>query len=401
MVRRIVFILALGVLLSLPISAQDDTTDTAPLTLRAEAPDLTQAVLTEVASGFTYPLLVTHAGDGSGRLFVVEQHGVIKLIEDGTVGASPFLDITDRVSGAVLRGYSEMGLLGLVFAPDYAESGVFYVNYVDKNQVTVVSQFNVSADDPNVADPASEVVLFTLRQPFPNHNGGHMAFGPDGYLYISVGDGGAANDPLTTGQDPSDWYGSLLRISVDGSGAYTVPEDNPSAADDRFAPETWQYGLRNAWKFSFDRATGDLYVADVGQNLYEEVNFIPADEGSGANYGWSDFEGNDPFNATTAPEGMVEPFFVYPHSGGECSVTGGYVYRGEAIEALEAVYVFGDFCTGRMWASWRDADAAWQTVDFLRAGFSVSGFGEDEAGELYVLDYQNGAVYRFDPAAAS
>lgn len=396
MFRRIVFMLVFMVLFAMPINAQDEA-DSTPITLHAEDPDLSGIALTEVARGFTYPLLVTHAGDGSGRLFVVEQHGVIKLIRDGQTLPAPFLDITDRVSGSVLRGYSEMGLLGLAFPADYADSGVFYVNYVDKNQVTKVSQFTVNADNPDAADPASETILLQLEQPFPNHNGGHMAFGPDGYLYISVGDGGAAGDPLDTGQNPSDWYGSLLRISVDGSGTYTAPEDNPFVTDSSFAPEVWAYGLRNAWKFSFDRVTGDLYVADVGQNVYEETNFTPAGEGAGANFGWADYEANHPFDVGTAPEGMVVPFFEYPHQDGDCSVTGGYTYRGEGISALEGVYVFGDFCTGRLWASWRDADGVWQTVDFLRAGFSVSAFGEDEAGEVYVIDY-DGAIYRFDVA---
>jgi glucose/arabinose dehydrogenase len=397
MAKRWMVLVMLVAALAVGVSAQDAETTEEVLTLRP-TPTLTGIGLTPVASGFTSPLLVTHAGDGTGRVFVVEQHGVIKLMREGEVLPTPFIDLTDRVSGAVLRGYSEMGLLGLAFAPDYAESGVFYVNYVDKNQVTQVSQFTVSADDPDVADPASEVVLLSLRQPFPNHNGGHMAFGADGHLYISVGDGGAAGDPLVTGQNPSDWYGSLLRIAVDGSGNYTIPEGNPNATDAAFAPETWVYGLRNAWKFSFDRATGDLYVADVGQNVYEEVNFIPAGEGAGANFGWAAFESRHPFNSNTAPEGMVEPFFEYPHRNGDCSVTGGYVYRGEALAAqLEAVYVFGDFCTGRVWASWRDLDGAWQTLDFLGAGFSISAFGQDEAGELYVVDY-SGTVYRFEVA---
>jgi glucose/arabinose dehydrogenase len=384
-------------LLVLPTLAQDEAAEEAPLTLHEQAPDLSGIALARVATGFTAPLQVTHAGDGSGRVFVVEQHGVIKIIEDGQVLARPFIDLTDRVSGAVLRGYSEMGLLGLAFAPDYADSGVFYLNYVDKNQTTRVSQFRVSADDPNLGDPSSEVILMTLRQPYPNHNGGHMAFGPDGYLYISLGDGGAANDPLVTGQNPADWYGSILRVAVDGSGTYSVPLDNPVTEDSRFAPEVWNYGLRNVWKFSFDRATGDMYLADVGQNLYEELNFVAAGEGAGANFGWSDFEGRHPFNRSSAPAGMVEPFFEYPHRSGDCSVTGGYVYRGEAVPALEAVYVFGDFCTGRMWASWRDAAGSWQTVEFLQAGFQLSAFGEDEAGELYAVDYR-GTIYRFEAA---
>lgn len=376
------------------VAAQDE-----PVTLRESAPDPELVTLVSIADGFTTPLFVTDADDDSDRLFVLEQPGIIWIVEAGNRLGTPFLDITDRVTGAVLRGYSEEGLLGLAFHPDFAENGLFFVNYVNKNSTTVVSRFSVSADDANLADKASEEILFTLAQPYANHNGGHMEFGPDGYLYIAVGDGGAAGDILNTGQNVTDLLGSLLRIDVDtaGTGLYSAPADNPFATvDPSFAPEVWLYGVRNPWRFSFDIATGDLYIGDVGQNIWEEVNFLPADAPGGANLGWSDFESNHPFKTNTAPEGMVTPFFEYSHDGGNCSVTGGYVYRGSVLPDLVGTYLFGDYCSGRIWASYRDLDGEWQTNLFFESPLTISSFGEDAAGELYVVDY-SGSVYRFEP----
>lgn len=236
-----------------------------------------------------------------------------------------------------------------------------------------------------------------MEQPYPNHNGGHLAFGPDGYLYISVGDGGAANDPLLTGQDPSDWYGSLLRINVNAEEGYIVPDDNPYVNNPEFAPEVWNYGLRNVWRFSFDRTTGDLYLADVGQNIWEEVNFQSAESAGGENYGWNSFEASQPFATSSAPEGMIYPIAEYSHQEGDCSVTGGYVYRGEAIMDLQGVYLFSDYCTGRVWATYRDESETWQTNEFLNLNRQISSFGEDESGELYLLDY-NGVVLKIESA---
>lgn len=368
------------------------------ITLRDAAPNPSNVVLEQVAGGFRSPLYMTYAPDGSGRIFVLQQTGQIYILQDGEQLPDAFLDLSDRVSQDVLSGYSERGLLGLAFHPNYAENGYFYVNYTTRGDGTThVSRFSVSADDPNVGDAGSESLLLTIPQPYANHNGGQMAFGPDGYLYISVGDGGSANDPLATGQNPSDLLGSLLRIDVDseeGEGSYAVPDDNPSASDANFAPEVWAYGLRNVWRFSFDRATGDLYIADVGQNRWEEVNFIEAGTPGGMNFGWNVFEGSMPFAGGTAPEGMIYPIAEYQHGENGCSITGGYVYRGEQVSELEGVYLFGDYCSGRIWASYRDGSGSWQTDLFMTPQMQISSFGEDENGELYIVDY-GGRIFRF------
>lgn len=381
--------------LALPILAQEATEEPTQepqaVTLRESAPDPAQVEIVEFATGFDNPLYVTPAGDGSGRLFVVEQAGKIKVLQDGA--ESVFLDLSSIVSQTILSGYSEQGLLGLAFHPNYAENGYFYVNYTHRNRgETQVARYSVSADDPNVADPDSAQLLLTLRQPYPNHNGGHLAFGPDGYLYISVGDGGAAADPLNTGQDPKDWYGSILRIDVDNGEPYGIPEDNPFADGAEGSPEVWAYGLRNAWRFSFDRANNDFYIADVGQNLWEEVNYVAADDASGANYGWDYFEASQPFESRQAPEGMIYPIAEYSHGDG-CSVTGGYVYRGEVITDLQGVYLFSDYCSGLVWATYRNADGEWLTNIFKDMNTQVSSFGEDEDGELYIVGYQ-GTIYK-------
>ncbi len=368
------------------------------VTLRETAPDPANVVLEQVASGFRSPLYLTYAPDGSGRIFVLQQPGQIFIMQDGEQLSAPFLDLSNLVSQDVLSGYSERGLLGLAFHPDYAENGYFYVNYTSRaTGATHVSRFSVAPDDPNIANAASEVLLMTIEQPYANHNGGQMSFGPDGYLYISVGDGGSANDPLATGQNPSDLLGSLLRIDVDteeGEDLYAIPEDNPSASDPGFAPEVWAYGLRNVWRFSFDRATGDVYIADVGQNRWEEINFIEAGTPGGMNFGWNVFEGSTPFAGGTPPEGMIYPFAEYQHGENGCSVTGGYVYRGEQVSELEGVYLFGDYCSGRIWASYRDTAGNWQTDVFMTPHMQISSFGEDEAGELYIVDY-GGRIFRF------
>jgi len=246
------------------ISAAQDTTD--PVLFRESAPDPASIRLEPFASGFDRPLYVTSAGDGSGRLFVVEQSGRIHVYSAEGVNLGVFLDTTDLVSPNVFSGgYTERGLLGLAFHPDYADNGLFFINYTDRGGATAVARYSVSAD-PDRADPASADVIFSLAQPFPNHNGGHMDFGPDGYLYISLGDGGAAGDPLDAGQNTGLLLGSILRLDVNSDSGYTIPADNPFVNSDQGEPEIWAYGLRNVWRFSFDRATGDMYLGDVGQN---------------------------------------------------------------------------------------------------------------------------------------
>lgn len=379
-------VVACGLLLVLTlgaaVQAQDDTTPPDPSTIQ----------LVTIAEGFERPTYVTHAGDGSGRLFVMDQGGHIWVVKDGATLEAPFLDVSALVS----RGGNEQGLLGLAFHPNYEENGFFYIDYTDVNGDTVVARYSVSADDPDAADTDSAKILLQVDQPFSNHNGGHLAFGPDGYLYIALGDGGSGGDPQGNGQNLSALLGKILRIDVDGGDPYAIPDDNPFADDESTAPEVWAYGLRNPWRFSFDRANGDLYIGDVGQNAWEEVNFQPGDSGGGENYGWNIYEASHPFAGTGDTETLVMPFAEYGHNEG-CSVTGGYVYRGEMIPELQGVYLFADFCSGRMWASYRDDSGTWQTSIFMDTGLSISSFGEDEEGELYLTDF-SGQVSQFQPA---
>ena len=371
------------------------------LITRERAPLAANVLLSRIATGLHRPLYATHAGDGSGRLFLVEQSGKIWILRDGVKSTQPFLDVSGLISPAALTNqYTEQGLMGLAFHPGYQDNGEFFINYTDRTGGTVVARYQVSADNPDFADAASAQVLFQLAQPYANHNGGHIDFGPDGYLYIALGDGGSANDPLGAGQNRRLLLGSILRIDVDSAFPYAIPPDNPFVADPDARDEIWSYGLRNPWRFSFDRATGDMYFADVGQNQWEEVNFEPADSIGGVNYGWNAFEGNHLFarGGSSGEVGVHQaPFFVYGHAHG-CSVTGGYVYRGEAIADLQAVYLLGDYCSGRIWVAWRDHDFNWKAAEFMRTGLQISSFGEDEAGEVYVIDY-GGDLYRFDPAA--
>lgn len=381
--KSAVILLALLIVSALITQAQSND----PVT----PPDGTGYQLVEVASGLNKPLYITNAGDGSNRLFILEQPGMIRVLRDG--GMQTFLDLTDRVNQDVLSSYSERGLLGLTFHPNFAENGVFVVHYNDRNGDTVISRFHVMADDPTQGDPNSEEAIFTHEQPFPNHNGGQIEFGPDGYLYIALGDGGSAGDPLGNGQNPQSLLGKILRINVDGDAPYTIPESNPAnTVNPDLAPEIWAWGLRNPYRFSFDRATGDLYIADVGQAEWEEINFQSADSSGGENYGWVHYEANRAYSGQPEPEGHVRPVAAYDHSQG-CSVTGGYVYRGQALTDLQGVYLFGDWCSGKTWALYRDEADMWQMSEFINTPYQISGFGEDEQGEIYVIDY-SGSVYK-------
>lgn len=353
------------------------------------------------ASGFTRPLYLTHAGDGSGRLFVVEQGGAIWVLRDGQRLETAFLDVSDRISPEALStGYTERGLLGLAFHPDYAENGVFFIDYTDHSGSSVIARYTVSADDPDRADPASEQQLLVVEQPYANHNGGHLAFGPDGYLYVAMGDGGSGGDPQNNAQNLGTLLGTILRLDVNAEDGYAIPDDNPFVATGNTRPEIWAWGLRNPWRFSFDRETGDLYIADVGQNEWEEVNFQPADSPGGENYGWRPYEGSQIYSGEQPASEPVMPIAEYSHSGtGGCSITGGYVYRGKAIPALVGTYFYGDWCSGTIWSARPPgAGGAWDVRVALESGQSISSFGEDEAGELYVIDYDSGQISRFVPA---
>jgi glucose/arabinose dehydrogenase len=359
----------------------------------AQSPAQASFQLRPVAQGLSSPLFVTHAGDGSGRIFIVEKGGAIRILLDGSLLPEPFLDITDRVNSAA----SERGLLGLAFAPNYSETGYFFVNYTDSAGDTVVSRFQVSAD-PNVADPDSEFLVLNIAQPAPNHNGGMLLFGPDGYLWIGTGDGGAAMDRFGHGQNPATLLGKMLRIDVtsDPTQPYLIPPDNPWVTDTwngaEVEDEVWAVGLRNPWRYSFDRESGDLWIADVGQNRFEEVNLVPAGSPGGLNFGWPIMEGLHCVSEPCNQEGLHLPLVEYVNGGGNCSVTGGYVYRGARFPHLYGVYFFGDYCSGRVWATWQDDGGQWETVEVLDNAGSLSSFGEDEAGELYLTNLSNGTV---------
>jgi glucose/arabinose dehydrogenase len=339
----------------------------------------------EVGSGINLPVAITNAGDGSQRLFVVEKTGRVWIVVNGQTGVEPFLDIRDRVGSAA----SEQGLLGLAFHPDYESNGYFFVYYTDRAGHTQVSRFQVS-DDPDRADPDSEEGVLAVDQPASNHNGGQIAFGPDGALWIGLGDGGGAGDTYGNGQNKGTLLGSLLRIDVDEL-PYSVPADNPFVSEPGARPEIWAYGLRNPWRFSFDLATGDVYIADVGQNTYEEVNVVPASL-AGLNYGWPIMEGQHCFGQSRCDQaGLTLPVAEYDHSMG-CSVTGGYVYRGQQFPALLGIYFFGDYCSSRVWALARSS-GVWQAVEVAPAPGRISTFGQAEDGEVYLAGLDTGTIY--------
>jgi glucose/arabinose dehydrogenase len=364
--------------------------------------------LSEVASGFSSPVHLTHAGDGSGRIFVVERSGRIKILGGGT-----FLDIA-----GIVQGGGEEGLLSVAFPPNYATSGYFYVYFTDArtanagNYDNVLARFSVSSGDPNLADPASEEILMIYEHPIEaNHNGGQIAFGPDGYLYIATGDGGGGGDLYENAQDLGSELGKILRINVGGASAgppppgpytiylplimnsgglaYLIPPDNPFLSDPTALDEIWAYGLRNPWRFSFDRLTGDLWIGDVGQGAWEEIDRQPAASAGGENYGWDCREGahdytdpNGDFNTNCGGLTFVDPIHEYDHTLG-CSVTGGFVYRGTAISALQGIYLFADYCSGRVWGLQNDAES-WVSQELTNGGFGLVSFGENEAGELFL-----------------
>lgn len=350
--------------------------------------------LLEVVGGFSGPVEITTTGvAGDQRLFVVEQEGRIRITTpSGITNPSPFLDISEPVNSFA----NEQGLLGLAFHPDYVTNGHFFVNYTRSDDATVISRFTVDAADPDLADASSEVVFMTIPQPYTNHNGGCLRFGPDGYLYIGTGDGGFFGDPGNRSQSPTQLLGKMLRIDVDGP-TYSIPADNPWAGSADTLPEIWQFGLRNPWKYTFDRETGDLWIADVGQNAWEEIDFQPASSAGGENWGWRCYEGDVIFNASGCG-GVSEydfPAFVYDHFSGGLSVTGGFVYRGELNHQLVGHYVFADYVTGRWWSmKWNECSNDWDVFPQGVVQSDISTFGEDADGELYVGDLQTGGIYR-------
>ena len=349
--------------------------------------------LETVGTGFARPLYLTYApGDTTDRLFIVEQNGTIAILKGGRRQEPLFLEIDSRVGSRA----NEQGLLSMAFDPEYGDNGIFYVYYTDNGGGTVVARYRVSADNPDAADPESEEVLLRVGQPYGNHNGGQIKFGPDGYLYIALGDGGSGGDPLDSGQDRSTLLGTLLRIDVRSGSPYVIPADNPFVGHEGVRPEIWAWGLRNVWRFSFDRGTGDLFLADVGQNKWEEVSFQPASSPGGENYGWNRFEGDEPYgNRSTegmARREMVFPIAVYGRGEG-CSVTGGYVYRGQQLPALAGNYIFGDYCSGIVWTLTPQTDGTWLRTVLFNAPSEITSFGEDANGEVYVI-IRTGTIYR-------
>jgi glucose/arabinose dehydrogenase len=351
-------------------------------------------VLSQVATGFSDPTDIAHAGDG--RLFIVEKAGRIKILDPATGVTNPTVFL--NISAIVGDNGSEQGLLGLAFHPDYAVNGYFFVNYTNNSGDTRVSRFSRSANNPDVADANSELVLLSIDQPYSNHNGGCIKFGPDGYLYVGMGDGGSAGDPQNLSQNPTSLLGKMLRIDVDNGTPYGIPPSNPFVNDPNTADEIWAVGLRNPWRFSFDRQTGDLWMGDVGQNQWEEIDMQPAASAGGENYGWRCYEGNVAYNNNgCGPVGnYTAPVFVYSHGNSNCSITGGFVYRGTQEANLAGMYVYCDYCTGIFWGlKPGGAPNTWNNIQLGNfANYNFAAYGEDAAGELYAAGLSDGVIYR-------
>jgi glucose/sorbosone dehydrogenase len=357
---------------------------------RTERAAATQLALQQIGRAED-PVAITHAGDS--RLFITEQRGRVMVHDGTTVLPVPFLDIRSIVRSPT---ESEQGLLSVAFHPNYHSNGFFFVNYTDLGGDTVVARYSVSATDANRADPNSARIILQIDQPYANHNGGQLQFGPDRYLYIGMGDGGAGGDPENRAQNLGSLLGKVLRIDVDreeGSRRYAIPSSNPLVDNYSARGEIWALGLRNPWRFTFDRLTGDMFIGDVGQGEREEIDFQPGTSTGGENYGWRRMEGTRCYNPSTNCNtgNLVLPILEYRHTQG-CSVTGGYRYRG-ADPRLRGVYLYGDFCGGQIWGATQDVDGAWSTEVLLQTNIAISTFGEDVNGELYVADH-GGPIYK-------
>jgi len=369
-----------GVLALLPAS----TAQAAQRPIRAEL----------VTSGLSGPVLVTAPQGDRDRIFVVQQNGIVAVSVNGVPQATPYADLT-----ALTQRSGERGLLGMAFDPDYATNGDVFFSYTNLSGNTRIDRYTVDAANPNIVDDSTQLNILAQNQPFSNHNGGMITFGPDGYLYVGLGDGGLAGDPGNRAQNRNNLLGKMLRLDV-SNGAYTIPADNPFVGDASTADEIWSIGLRNPWRFSFDRATGDMWIADVGQNVIEEIDFEPAGMG-GLNYGWRIMEGTDCYNPSNNcnQTGLELPIFEYTHGGSpfRCSITGGYVYRGEAMATMHGRYFYADYCSEQVWSFRRSAaglveDFQEHTAELGGVG-SVTGFGQDARGELYICN-ESGDVYR-------
>ena len=338
-------------------------------------------------SGLTSPVDLQPSRDGTGRLFVVEQGGIIRVIKAGKLLATPFLNLTN-----IVHSGGEEGLLGLAFHPAYKTNGRFFVNYtrvVSGQHQTIIAEYHVSSTNKDVADPTGAILL-KVNQPFDNHKGGQLVFGPDGYLYIGLGDGGDQGDPLKNGQKLSTLLGKMLRIDVDSGAPYKIPPTNPFIGRNGVKPEIWAYGFRNPWRFSFDLQSKKLYIGDVGQDAYEEIDIGTI----GGNFGWNVMEGAHcyPIGSTCNQSGKILPIAEVPHPEAE-AIIGGFVYRSTVIPALSGYYVFGDFITGTIWGL-KQVSGTWQRTTLLSTGRAISAFGRDASGTLYVIDYLNGAILK-------
>ena len=387
-----------------------------PFLLFAEEKNLSSVL---IADGYKKPVFITSSPNNAKLLYIVEQAGLIKLINDGKKLSRPFFDINKRVVNPNRPG-DERGLLGFAFHPNHTNNGKFYINYMDNDGNTIISEFSTNSELR--ADHKSERIILKLKQPYGNHNGGDIQFGPDGYLYISIGDGGKAGDPLNAGQDLSSLFGKIIRIDIEQK-PYGIPKSNPFFGQKDKREEIWAWGLRNVWRFSFDKQTGDKYLADVGQNKWEEVNFEPASSEGGLNYGWRIMEANHCYDPkeNCPTEGLIKPIIEYPNDANHpafafriieelsfsetdvegCSVTGGYVYRGQKIKSMQGQYIFGDYCSGNIWTlkvvNGKAINFKNRTEEINIGGGEfttyISSFGQDSDGEIYIIDY-NGGIYK-------
>ncbi|HSW66495.1 MAG TPA: PQQ-dependent sugar dehydrogenase [Bacillota bacterium] len=351
--------------------------------------------LVTAGSGFAAPTAIASPSQVSdSRLFIAEQAGVVRILDhSGKTEPTPFLDISSKVLHS-----GEMGLLGIAFHPQFATNGYVYADYITKEQSTVVARYTAKN---GVADPASEKILLKVAQPYGNHKGGNIQFGPDGYLYIPFGDGGSGGDPENRAQDKLTYLGKILRIDVNHGDPYSVPSDNPFAHEAGSKPEIWAYGVRNPWRISFDRLTGDLYIADVGQSKTEEVDFQKKGDKGGQNYGWRCFEGSGSYNSSGNCQGLqaTPPVFEYAHTDGRCSITGGYVYRGSAEPALAGKYFYADYCGGQLYYAAQQTAGNWQTTQALGDTPNITTFGENSSGELFLANQQTGEILRVTDTA--
>lgn len=351
-------------------------------------PDPTQYEWVPIVSDFTKPLGMTSFFSDRLIIYVLEQGGVIRVIENERIRNEPFLDISNKIR---TQG-SEQGLLGIALDPNFSINGLFYLNYSNRDGDTVIARYQAN-EGRYTTIPDSEQIILTQNQPYSNHNGGNLVFGPDGFLYIGLGDGGSGGDPELRSQNPETLLGKMLRISVQDQEMYAIPSDNPYQAGEGRA-EIWAMGLRNPWRYSFDRLTGDLWIADVGQGNWEEINFTPANAQPGLNYGWYYREGTHPFKGDPSnPSDLIDPVYEYDHSMGSCSVTGGFVYRGEQLPEWYGVYLFGDFCNGKVWGMLQTDDGQSLVTSLFETGVNISSFGEDVFGELYLIAH-NGTLYQ-------